>query len=595
MILQALTTYYEQLRQQGIMSPPGWDDHLKVSFQLRISTDGQLLDVVDCRQLVSEGSKAIPIEIKGPCHDKRSGTNPPSYFLCDNAKYLLGICKEEGKKEEDRKKEREKAAARFENCKALHHCILSTCDSVASKAVLSFFDQWVPKKGYDHPSLELYWRDLTSGANIIFCIETSEGSVLASEDPDICDAWQRYYDANDEEGTGQIKCLITGEETIAELVHPAIKGVRGAQSAGAALVSFNGPSFCSYGHEQGANAPIGRYAAFAYTTALNMLLADRDHCRYIGDTAVVCWAENANPSYASLGMMGIFGAQQDEGITDADIEKALAMLAKGQPCEFMRDKLQPEQRFYLLGISPNNARLVVRFFMQDTFGEFAAHIQEHNERLNIVRPVNDRYENLPIWKLLKETTRDSKDAKPSPRLSADLLRAVLMGNRYPATLLNGVNLRIRADREVTRGRAAIIKAFYLRNTVNNQTLIPREVLTVDLNEQSTYLPYVLGRLFAVLEGIQDAANPNINTTIKDRYFNAASATPAIAFPTLINLSQKHLAKLNDAQQVYYNKRLTALFDKIAQEYPARLSLPEQGAFQIGYYHETQKRYTKKEA
>ena len=168
---------------------------------------------------------------------------------------------------------------------------------------------------------------------------------------------------------------------------------------------------------------------------------------------------------------------------------------------------------------------------------------------------------------------------------------MLTGGRYPATLLNGVTLRIRAEQEVTRGRAAIIKAYYLRNEPSNERL--KEAFTVKLNEETNYTPYILGRLFEVLEEIQEKANPGINTTIRERYFNAACATPALAFPTLINLTQKHLNKLSNSLEIYYNKQLTELLGRLEETYPAHLTLPEQGAFQIGYYHQQQKRYSKK--
>jgi CRISPR-associated protein Csd1 len=151
-------------------------------------------------------------------------------------------------------------------------------------------------------------------------------------------------------------------------------------------------------------------------------------------------------------------------------------------------------------------------------------------------------------------------------------------------------VRIRAEREVTRGRAAILKAYYLRNY---PTELNKEVFTVSLNESSN-VPYVLGRLFSVLETIQSVANPGINATIKDRYFNSACATPATAFPTLVKLAQKHLQKMSTPNEVHFNKQLTELMAQLPETgFPARLSLPEQGAFEIGYYHQTQKRYAKK--
>lgn len=175
-------------------------------------------------------------------------------------------------------------------------------------------------------------------------------------------------------------------------------------------------------------------------------------------------------------------------------------------------------------------------------------------------------------------------------MAGDVLRSILTGTPYPATLLHGATLRIRAEQKITRGRAAILKAYYLRS---RNEILPKEVLDVTLREDSTYLPYVLGRLFSVLEGIQKAANPDITTTIKDRYFNSASATPALVFPTLINLAQKHLRKLKN-QRTYWDKQITELLGLIRETYPARMTLPEQGAFQLGYYHQVQTRFTKKE-
>ena len=176
-------------------------------------------------------------------------------------------------------------------------------------------------------------------------------------------------------------------------------------------------------------------------------------------------------------------------------------------------------------------------------------------------------------------------------MAGEVLRAILNDTRYPATLLNGVVLRIRAEHTVTRGRAAIIKSYYLKNVHPD---VPKEVLTVSLNPESTNTPYNLGRLFAVLEAIQSAANPGINTTIKDKFFNSASATPALVFPSLLNLAQKHLKKLDTGLRTFYEKQLTALLTKLGEAYPTRLNLPQQGSFQLGYYHQLQARYEKKE-
>ena len=170
-------------------------------------------------------------------------------------------------------------------------------------------------------------------------------------------------------------------------------------------------------------------------------------------------------------------------------------------------------------------------------------------------------------------------------------RAIFTGGLYPAALLEQTRMRIRAEHEISRGRAAIIKAYYLRNSNPD---CPKEVLTVALNEESTNTAYTLGRLFSVYEAVQEAANPGINTTIKDKYFNSASATPANIFPLLDNLCQKHLRKLSTGSRIWYEKQIMALMGVLGETYPARLNLPQQGSFNLGYYHQTQKRYEKKE-
>ena len=583
MILQALTAYYEQLLRTGQISAPGWDHGFKVSYWLRIDPQGQLLDLVDCRQLVKKGKKEVlsPRELPVPAHVKRA-SGILANFLCDNSTYLLGA---------DEKGKPERSLQCFEACAALHHQVLEGVDSPAARSILAFFDHWEPEKAPTHPLLAANWKDLTNNANLLFDYEGPEGNLLCTDDPEIRAAWQRFYDRTPEDAA-TVQCLVTGQQAPAARLHPSIKGVPGAQSSGAALVSFNAPAFCSYGHEQGENAPVSEYAAFAYTTALNTLLADRDHCRILGDTAVVCWAENAAPAYASLGMMAMFGVPEDQGLSEDDLTKALQDLAQGRPCGWLGENLRPDQHFYVLGLSPNAARLSVRFFLRDTFQAFAQRLQQYAEDTEIACSDRDRWKNFPLWALVQETVnQNSRDKKPTPQLAGDLLRAVLTGGRYPATLLQGATLRIRAEREVTRGRAAILKAYYLRNYPNDP--VNKEVFTVSLNE-STDLAYTLGRLFSVLEAVQSAANPGITTTIRDRYFNSACATPVVAFPTLIKLSQKHLQKLPEPRAVYFNKQIAQLMDNVPEEgFPARLSLPDQGRFEIGYYHQTQKRFSKK--
>lgn len=584
MILQALTAYYEQLVRQGKLSAPGWDDSFKVSYELRLNDAGQLLRVVSLLTEKTVGKKTVlaPRAMRVPAHEKRS-SGIAANFLCDNSTYLLGA---------DEKGKPERSADCFKACAKLHHTILDGVDSPAARALLAYFDSWDPAQAAAHLLLAEQWKEITGNANLIFGYEAADHShSFVNDDPAIQNAWQTHYnDRSADSDMGQ--CLITGKYAPIERTHPNISGVPGAQSSGAALVSFNAPAFCSYGHEQGDNAPVSKYAAFAYTTALNRLLADRNHCKHVGDTTILCWAENAEPVYQDAMSMFLFGADEAAGIQESDVQAALKRLSTGQTVPFLEKELSPDQHFYLLGLAPNAARLSVRFFLRDTFGSFAQNLQKHAEEMEIDCSEKEKFRTLPIWAVVNETTRTvpGQPAKPSPQLAGDLLRAVLTGGRYPATLLNGVTLRIRAEQAVTRGRAAVIKAYYLRNY---PTELNKEVYTVSLNE-TTNVPYLLGRLFSVLEAVQKAANPGINTTIKDRYFNAACATPGMSFPTLLRLSQKHLRKLNDGLATHYDKQITELMAQLPESgFPARLSLPDQGKFTIGYYHQTQKRYVKK--
>ena len=580
MILQALTRYYEDLLAEGKISRPGWVT-AKVSYGLVLDEAGRLLQVVPLLTEVEKKNKKALVsrEMEVPAPVKRTA-GVAANFLCDNSSYLLGA---------DSKGKPERTADCFAAAKELHLKLLAEADSPAARAVKGFFESWDPQTASAHPALSEDWEEILKGGNLIFWFRG--GAV--TEDAAVREAWQRQYTAGDN-GADEEICLVTGKRGPVARLHPSIKGVVGAQSSGASLVSFNAPSFCSYGHEQGMNAPTGEYAAQAYTTALNTLLADRGRVCRIGDTTVLFWAEGGGTGYQDCAWMSMFGnvSGQEANYREGDILSTLKDLSRGKSVDWDGERLDPDTRFYVLGLAPNAARLSVRFFWQNSFGTLARNVARHYERLEIVQPAFDQRPTLPVGALLRETVNlNARTPEPEPRLAGDLMLAILNDTPYPATLLYGVALRIRAERAVTRGRAAIIKAYYLKNSRDENL---KEVMTMQLNDQTNYLPYLLGRLFSVLEAVQAAANPGINATIRDRYFNAASATPATVFPLLLNLAQKHLAKLDKGQEVYYDKQITAICGMIGETLPARMNLPEQSAFQLGYYHETQKRYTKKE-
>ena len=576
MIVQSLTQYYDAMLKRGAISAPGWGP-ASISYAICLDLDGNVQRLVNtiCETVVGKKTVLRPQTMTLPAAVKRS-SGIAANFLWDNSIYILGTGKDDG----DKKKAQRNVKC-FEAAAQLHHDILDGVDSPASRAILKFFDKWKPEDAPNEEALQDIFDDVTKGANITFRVD----GEFAYEDEQIRAAWQRCQESGG--NYAKMQCLVTGREDEIPNVHPAIKGVRDAQSSGAALVSFNAPAFCSYGHEQNMNAPIGKYAAFAYTTALNHLLADKNNVQYIGDMTVVCWAEDAGERYQTMGISALFGNAEAHGQTADAVRAVLKNMARGLPS----DDLEPSHKFYVLGLAPNAARVSVRFFMQGTFGAFMKNINDHYERLEIVRPGWADDGLLTPWEMLRATVNmKSRDKAPSAVMSGAVMRAILEGGRYPASLLEGVMLRIRAESDITWQRAAILKAYYLKN---EHADCPKEVLTVGLNEASTNPAYTLGRLFAIYEAVQQDANPGINSTIKDKYFNSASAMPASIFPILGNLYQKHLRKLGDGSRIYYDKQVAALKCILGESYPQRMTLAQQGAFDLGYYHQTQKRYEKR--
>ena len=586
MILQALVEYYEALERKEKITSPGWC-RARVAYGLDISEQGELMGVIPLKKEQQKGKKTVwvPQDLTVPQMVSRcSGVS--ANFLCDHSGYMLGI---------DNKGKPERSRECFECAKKKHKDILGNISSPASRAVCRFFDCWAPDRAAENPYLVPELEEIISGSNLVFMID----GEYVHEDPDIMQCWEEY---SRQSGTGpEGVCLVTGRREEIARIHGTIKGVRGAQSSGAALVSFNAPAFESYGKEQSFNAPVGTYAAYAYTTALNYLLSDRSHGTTIGDTAVVYWSEEGDERYQNIFACVSEPTMENQEIVDGVFKNLVE--GKAVAVQDVKDSLDMEKRFYILGLAPNAARLAVRFFYQDSFGNILKHIKEHYDRMEIVRPAADAVEYLGIWRMLQETVnKKSRDKKPVPSMSGTVYRSIISGSRYPATLYQAVLGRIRAEQDdgdsriykITRGRAAIIKAYLLKN--GNI----REEITMALNEDSNNTAYILGREFAVLEAIQEEANPGINATIKDKYFNSACATPAAIFPILFKLKNSHIKKMNNgAKEIYYEKMLCDLQGRLTvaegqrAACPRRLTLEEQGMFILGYYHQTQKRYEKK--
>lgn len=570
MILQALAELYDVLAEKGTLEQPGWLP-VKVSWGLELDVQGCLVRVRPLANVNAKG-KSVPQEMRVPAPAKRTVGIIPN-FLCDNATYVFGV---------DAKGKPKRSKECFEAFREKHHALLDTVDHPAAKALMAFLDAWQPEEAEHCAALAEYLAEIRQNGNIVFYYE---GQYL-HEISELREAWQCAFD--DTDGCEERVCLVTGKRAPVQIIHPDFKGIPGAQSSGASLVSFNATALESYGCEnaQGMNAPVSTSAAFAYGAALNYLLKSPMNHMRMGENTVVFWSEDGEDGCSAF-MMGLLDSST---MDDKTLQDALEKVSRGQNADWNGMPLEPDNRFYILGLAPNAARLSVRFFLCNTFGSMMKKVQQHQEDLRIIKPEFDHDNELSLWWLLRETVNQkSKDKAPHAQMTGDLLRAILQGTMYPATLFEQVQLRIRAERKITRGRAAIIKAYLLRQP----NFVHKEVLTVDLN-QETYQPYLLGRLFAVLESLQEQANPGINATIRDKYFSSASATPAIVFPTLIRLAQAHLKKLNVGGRIHFDRRIGEIMAQIGTSYPARLNLQDQGVFQLGYYHQKQANYPKKE-
>lgn len=599
MILQSLVNYYEILAEDENSDIPrvGYCN-ANVSYALNISKEGELLELISTKIQPEKGNKFLPQVMKVPEQEKKA-SGIKANFLCENSSYLLGL---------DNDEKLERTEKKFETFKALHFEILKDIDCDEAKAVVNFLDKWDINNAREHPALAEGLKDIMAGANIVFRLD---GKGYIHKNTIIKKAWEEHKLNSNKGKVGQ--CLVSGKKSSIARLHPNIKGVRGAKSVGASIVSFNAKAYESYGKDnaQGLNAPVGEYAAFAYTTVLNHILSDNSHKQYLGDTTLVFWAESSDNKirdFASLFMdpneLETVNSEKekykrDEGAireVKGIFRKISQGLKIGDVIGALPEGFNQNTRFYLLGLSPNAARLSMRFFIRDSFGGFIEKVSRHYLDLQIEKQFDNEPDVFSLWRILNETVSSkATDKSASPLLAGSVLRSILNGSAYPTALFNAIMIRIKAEGEINYYKASIIKAYLLRKHENKNKYKYKEVLTVSLNEQSSNRAYVLGRLFSVLEKAQqDASDGKLNTTIKDRYFSSACATPASVFPLLLRLSQHHISK---AEYGYASdkkiEQIMDLLDVKENPIPSHLPLEEQGVFVLGYYHQRKANYTSK--
>lgn len=606
MILQALNRYYDILQEDpNTEIPPFGYSMVNVSFALNISTEGELLDVFPLFEKVQRGKKMreVPRPLLLPQPVKRASNIAPN-FLWDNTVYVLGISAKDDEKPEYSKE-------RFEAFQELHLRLLSSVNSEAAHSLKAFLTSHQPEIARQHPTIDKHLETLLLGGNLVFQVN----GKYVHKDPQLRQIWNKHLTSS---GATQMQCLVTGKEEPIARLHPSLKGVRGARSGGATLIGFNLDAFRSYNRdskeERGLNSPVSEKATFAYSTILNYLLSDANHNKkfYLGDTTVIYWAESENRAYESAFASFVdpsdleeVGSQalrkESEGVLQAVADKVRNVQALDLDA-LLKELGDENPRFYVLGLSPNSARVSVRFFITDPFEKVADNIMAHYRDLAIEKEYEDQPTYLSVWRILNETvSKKSRDKDATPLLAGAVFRAILRNTQYPAALYYAIINRVRADmddsskgiKKINYVRAAIIKAYLVRKYKYQENPF-KEVLIMALNEQSTIPAYLLGRLFAVLEKVQGEAIGNVNASIKDRYFTSACASPASVFSILLRLSQHHIAK---AEYGYVSERkiqnIMNMLDVEKNPIPARLSLDEQGVFVLGYYHQRAAFYVKK--
>lgn len=578
MILQALTDYYRRVSEEGDsdLAPEGFEKK-SIPFVIVLDRHGNYVGLDDTRE--GEGRKKVARLFTVPKGVKKTSGIAANLFW-DTPAYVVGRPKPDPKKDLAMLAERAQEQCQSFLTRIRDSFPESDLDEGVA-AVLQFLDTRRFDPLFSHPA----WREIEEGGAIItFRLNTD--TCLVSQRPAVVKQLTSISQTAETDGMRQV-CLISGIMDEPTRLHTAIKGVWGAQASGANIVSFNLDAFRSFGKEQGLNAPVGKKAEFAYTTALNSLLAKGSSQRIqVGDSSTVFWAEKKS-KFEDV-FADFFGEHTKDN--PEQINSAIRILYKA-PKAGAPPITEDYTRFYVLGLAPNAARIAVRFWHAGTVGGTARHIRQHFEDCaQIHGPKQPEY--LSLFRLLVSTALQGKSENIPPNLAGELMKAILAGTPYPQTLLASAVRRCRAEKEITYPRAALIKAVLVRSARFYQT--PEKEVDMSLDTGNINIGYRLGRLFATLEKIQEEASPGLNATIRDRFYGSASGTPVAAFPHLMKLKNHHLAKLdNRGRAVNLEKTITEIIGDIT-DFPSHLSLQDQGRFAVGYYHQRQAFFTKHE-
>ena len=589
MILHALTQYYQRkAKSDGGVAPEGFANK-EIPFVIVIDKQGKFIQLEDTRE--QKGKKKIGRKFLIPKDQHTTGKNAykVSNILWDHYGYLLAFPKEvEGaakktpeKIEAEKEKNRLLANNQHASFTAKVNELKQALPDDAGVAGVAAFLASAEEKSKVMQAANWAECAKVKGCNLSFrLVEETVDLVCQSK------AVQEYVSQANQVKSDNVQkgiCLVTGKPAPIARLHNAVKGVNAKP---APFTSVNLSAFESYGKEQGFIFPVGEQAMFEYTTALNTLLAGENRFR-IGDVTAICWSAKPTPLEEYLASL-ISGGGKDNPDAHIDAVKSLyKSLYNGK-----YTKPDGKEKFYLLGLSPNSARIVVRFWHETTVAALSESIAAWYDDLQMVHGENSPYpEYMPLPRLLGNLVLDGKMENLPSDLIAQITDAALNNRVLPVSLLQAALRRNKAEQKITYGRASLLKA-YINRAIRAGRLKNMKELTMSLDRNRQDIGYVLGRLFAVLEKTQAEANPGLNATIADRYFGSASSTPIAVFGTLMRLLPHHLNKLEfEGRAVQLQWEIRQILEH-CQKFPNHLNLEQQGLFTIGYYHETQFLFTK---
>lgn len=565
MILQALYDYYHRcsnMPQKGM-------ELKEIGFLIVIDKKGHFLRFEDRRIDKKQAQRFLVKK-----HVGRTSALTANY-LYDNSSYVFGYS------------DKGDVTAQYHTFKNEVKRIYGLYpDNEAISAVHKFYMQEQPIL-LEQLKSDSLWPEIEKNLNKKY----STFSFLIDGDTKIVAEKTELLDLEEDTSSknGQV-CLVSGKKgTIVETTTATM--IPGSQAT-AKLVAFQVSSgYDSYGKSKGGNAPISEDAEFAYTTALNYLLESNSRNKFmIGSRTFLFWASKnddaSKQTEESIFRMFGFPDQDDDPNRNIEqVRKIFTAIYSG------KIKTTSEDMFYILGLAPNAARIAVVYWAEMPLREFAGTICKHFDDLEVVDTRLDKKPYMSLRNILSTVTLGGKVSDATPNLPDAVVKSIFQGLPYPQTLFASCVRRIRAEsgekdkNAIHITRAAIIKA-YLNRINNNQEI------KVMLDKDNKNQGYLCGRLFAVLDKIQEEANNQ--HSIRERYMNSASSTPAVVFSTILILSNHHIENLkNEGRKIYFEKLKQEIVSKIdADGFKAQLDLQDQGRFFIGYYHQRQDFFTK---